>query len=205
MAPGSKMAVATPPGWKPIGTGAKADGTRLPPVEHGGQGLPQMLSMATLEIWNAASMALLCRSTMGAIEALHRHGSGIAGEISCEAGLGRMDRNDELTEPQAGSTVGAATRAERQEDGTYRLFGQKIFITYGEHDLTDNILHLVLAPRLTHRPTPAVFPRSLRPPRRTVRAISLLPDRAQMGIHASPTCTMIMEAASASVPAPSAG
>ena len=85
--------------------------------------------------------------TQGAIDALLHHGT----ETQQETYLRKMVTGEwtgtmNLTEPQAGSDVGAlTTRAVRQDDGTYRISGQKIFITYGEHDLTDNIVHLVLA------------------------------------------------------------
>ena len=108
-----------------------------------------MLAIATFEMWNSGSMAFGIGPTLtlGAIEALEAHATDelkqtylpklISGEW-----MGTMN----LTEPQAGSDVGALrTRAERAEDGTYRIFGSKIFITYGEHDLTENIIHMVLA------------------------------------------------------------
>ena len=106
----------------------------------------------------------------------------------------------QLTEPQAGSDVGALrTKAERAGDGTYRITGQKIFITYGEHDLTDNIIHLVLA-RLPDAPPGTrgislfVVPKFLvnadgsLGARNDARAHSI---EHKMGIHASPTCTMV--------------
>ena len=107
----------------------------------------------------------------------------------------------QLTEPQAGSDVGALrTRAERAADGTYRITGQKIFITYGEHDLTDNIIHLVLA-RLPDAPPGTrgislfLVPKFLLNAdgslgaRNDVRAHSV---EHKLGIHGSPTCTMIL-------------
>ncbi|MBP0588340.1 acyl-CoA dehydrogenase [Paraburkholderia sp. LEh10] len=119
------------------------------PVEYGGQGLPKLVSAPCLEMRKAANLSLAtCPSlTDGAIEALLMAGSSeqkqrylprlISGEWS-----GTMN----LTEPQAGSDLGLLrTRAERQADGTYRIFGTKIFISWGEHDLSGNIVHLVLA------------------------------------------------------------
>ena len=119
------------------------------PREWGGQGLPHALNAACIEMWNSASMAFGIGPvlTMGAVEALAAHGTDelkraylpklVSGEW-----MGTM----QLTEPQAGSDVGALrTKAERAADGSYRITGQKIFITYGEHDLTDNIIHFVLA------------------------------------------------------------
>ena len=100
-----------------------------------------------------------------------------------------------LTEPQAGSDVGALkTRAEPAGDGSYRITGQKIFITFGEHDLADNIVHLVLA-RLPDAPQGTqghlAVPRAQDPARRRarndVRCVSI---EHKLGIHASPTCVM---------------
>src|SRR5471032_2506398 len=100
-------------------------------------------------MWNSASMAFGIGPvlTMAAIDALDAYGSDALkqtylGKLISGEWMGTM----QLTEPQAGSDVGALrTRAERAGDGTYRITGQKIFITYGEHDLTENIIHLVLA------------------------------------------------------------
>src|SRR3546814_15060287 len=84
---------------------------------------------------------------MGAIEALHRHGSEeLKGRYLEKLVSGEWTGTMNLTEPHAGSDLGVLkTRAERRDDGTYRIFGQKIFITWGEHDAADNIVHLVLA------------------------------------------------------------
>ena len=119
------------------------------PVEHGGQGLPKTIGSACIEMLNSAntSFALCPLLTDGAIEALLTAGSPeqqaafipkmISGEWT-----GTMN----LTEPQAGSDLAMVrTRAEPQPDGTFKLFGTKIFITYGEHDMAANIVHLVLA------------------------------------------------------------
>ncbi len=119
------------------------------PVEHGGQGLPKLVGAACLEMQKSANLSLAtCPSlTDGAIEALLMAGSDaqkarylprlIAGQWS-----GTMN----LTEPQAGSDLGLLrARAERQADGSYRVFGTKIFISWGEHDMSENIVHLVLA------------------------------------------------------------
>ena len=119
------------------------------PVEHGGQGLPKTIGAACIEMLNSAntSFALCPLLTDGAIEALLTAGSPeqqhafipkmISGEWT-----GTMN----LTEPQAGSDLAMVrTRAEPQPDGTYKLYGTKIFITYGDHDMAANIVHLVLA------------------------------------------------------------
>ena len=119
------------------------------PVDFGGQGLPKTIGAACGEILNSAnlSFALCPLLTDGAIEALLTAGSDeqkaqylprmISGEWT-----GTMN----LTEPQAGSDLSLVrTRAEPQPDGSYKVFGTKIFITYGEHDMAENIIHLVLA------------------------------------------------------------
>jgi alkylation response protein AidB-like acyl-CoA dehydrogenase len=117
--------------------------------EFGGQGLPKLLSTAVSEMWKASNHAFsLCPMlTQGAIEALM-----IAGTDEQKAAYlpnlvsGEWTGTMNLTEPSAGSDLAAVrSRAEPVGDGTYRIFGQKIFITYGEHDMTDNIVHLVLA------------------------------------------------------------
>ena len=192
--------VTTPPGWKDAYTSWAAAGWNglASPDDYGGQGLPQAVNAACVEMWNSASMAFGIGPvlTMAAVDALHAYGSDdlkaryleklISGEW-----MGTM----QLTEPQAGSDVGALrTKAERASDGTYRITGQKIFITYGEHDLTDNIIHFVLA-RLPDAPAgtkgislfliPKFLPDGTR---NDVRAHSV---EHKLGIHASPTCTMV--------------
>jgi acyl-CoA dehydrogenase len=197
--------VTTPPGWRQAYRDWAAGGWNAlaAPAQWGGQELPQALNAACLEMWNAASMAFGIGPllTMAGVEALVHHGSDalkrtylpklVSGEW-----MGTM----QLTEPQAGSDVGALrTKAERAPDGTYRISGQKIFITYGEHDFTDNIIHLVLA-RLPDAPAGtrglslflvpkfAVNPDGSLGPRNDVRAHSV---EHKLGIHGSPTCTMV--------------
>ncbi len=143
--------VTTAPGWKELYRNWIAGGwnslTGTP--EYGGQGLPTMMSVAVSEMWNSGTLAFAIAPTltMGAVEALEKHASRELKDIYLEKLIsGEWMGTMNLTEPQAGSDLGALrTRAERRDDGTYRIFGQKIFITYGEHDLTDNIVHLVLA------------------------------------------------------------
>jgi butyryl-CoA dehydrogenase len=134
--------------------------------------------------------------TMGGIEALTAHGSEeLKARYLPKVVSGEWTATMNLTEPQAGSDLAALrTRAERAGDGTYRITGQKIYITYGEHDLTDNIVHLVLA-RLPDAPpgtrgislflVPKVLPDGTR---NDLRCHSV---EHKLGIHASPTCTMI--------------
>ncbi len=198
-------AVTMPPGWKQLYRHWTEGGWNglNGPEEFGGQGLPTMLGVAALEMWNSASMAFGIGPTLtvGAVEALEKHASEelkaiyLAKLVSGEW-MGTMN----LTEPQAGSDLAALrTRAERAGDGTYRIFGQKIFITYGEHDLTDNIVHLVLA-RLPDAPAgtrgislflvPKFLPEADGTPgARNDLFCSGLEEK--LGIHASPTCTMI--------------
>src|SRR6201982_2452853 len=119
------------------------------PEAFGGQGLPLAINAVCTEIWSASNIAFgLCPLlTLSAIEALEAHGSDELKKIYLEKLIsgewpGTMRRPD----PQAGSDVGALrTRAERASDGTYRIKGTKIFITYGDHDMSDNIVHFVLA------------------------------------------------------------
>ncbi len=171
--------------------------------EFGGQGLPHMLHVAALEMWNGGSMAFAIGPTLtiGAVEALSVHGSAYLKETYLPKMVsGEWMGSMNLTEPQAGSDLGVMqTRAERRDDGTYRLFGQKIFITYGEHDFTDNIVHLVLA-RLPDAPAGTrgislflvpkfrVNPDGTLGPRNDAHCHSI---EHKLGIHASPTCTMI--------------
>ncbi|WP_404290378.1 acyl-CoA dehydrogenase [Microvirga sp. RSM25] len=192
--------VTTAPGWKQAykawtGAGWNA----LPgPVDYGGQGLPTLLNSACVEMWNSASMAFGIGPilTMGAIEALIAHASDDLKSRYLEKLVsGEWTATMNLTEPQAGSDLAAIrSRAEPSGDGTYRITGQKIFITYGEHDLTDNIVHLVLA-RLPDAPAGTrgislfLVPKFLPDGKRNdVRCHSI---EHKLGIHASPTCTMI--------------
>src|SRR4051794_37282540 len=169
--------------------------------EHGGQGLPWTLAMAVQEMWQSANMAFaLCPMlTQGAVEALTIHGSDELKEIY----LGKLISGEwtgtmNLTEPAAGSDLAAIrTKAER-EDGHYRISGQKIYITYGEHDFTDNIIHMVLA-RMPDAPPGIkgislfVVPKFLVNPdgslgdRNDLRCVSL---EHKLGIQASPTAVM---------------
>jgi alkylation response protein AidB-like acyl-CoA dehydrogenase len=192
--------VTTPPGWKEAYTSWAAAGWNglASPADFGGQELPHAVNAACIEMWNAASMAFGIGPvlTMAAVDALHAYGSDALKQKYLEklisgVWMGTM----QLTEPQAGSDVGALrTKAERAGDGAYRVTGSKIFITYGEHDLTDNIIHFVLA-RLPDAPSGTkgislfLVPKFLEDgTRNDVRAHSL---EHKMGIHASPTCTMV--------------
>ena len=191
--------VTLPPGFKEAYR-AYVDGgwgTLAGPPEQGGQGLPLGLATVVMEDLGSANMAfsLVMMLTPGAVEALRHHGSDeLKARWLPKLVTGEWTGTMNLTEPQAGSDVGALkTRAERGPDGTYRLRGQKIFITYGEHDLADNIVHLVLA-RLPDAPggtrgislflVPKILPDGSR---NDLRCVSI---EHKLGIHASPTCVM---------------
>ncbi|MEP9358395.1 acyl-CoA dehydrogenase [Sphingomonas sp. KR3-1] len=179
-------------GWGTIGS----------PAEHGGQGLPVSLSIAVLETLGTANMgfALAPILTVGAVEALLHHGTpeqqaAYLPHLSTGAWTGTMN----LTEPQAGSDVGALrTTATPLGDGSFKIKGTKIFISFGDHDMADNIVHLVLARtpgapagtkgislflvpkfRLNEDGTPGDF--------NDVRTVSI---EHKMGLHASPTCVL---------------
>ncbi len=197
--------VTMPAGWKDVYTAWATSGWNALPAkeEFGGQGLPALINAPCLEMWNAASLAFALGPllTCGAIEALTVHGSQELKGMYLEklvsgAWMGTMN----LTEPQAGSDLAALrSKAERHADGSYRITGQKIYITYGEHDLTDNIIHLVLA-RLPDAPAGTRGISLFLVPKFLVNADGSIGARNdvrcsgvehKLGIHGSPTCTMV--------------
>jgi acyl-CoA dehydrogenase len=192
--------VKTAPGFKDAYTDWAASGWLALPAEeaHGGQGLPILLNAGCTEIWNAANMAFALNPllTMGAIEALTAHGSkDLQERYLAKLVSGEFTGTMNLTEPQAGSDLaGLRTKAERAGDGCYRITGQKIFITYGDHDMTANICHLVLA-RLPDAPPGTrgislfLVPKVL--PDGTANDVRCHSIEHKLGIHASPTCTMV--------------
>jgi len=168
---------------------------------HGGQGLPWLVTAATMETWIAANTAWSLGPilTIGAVELLSEHGS----EAQKKTFLPKLISGEwtgtmNLTEPQAGSDLGALKTRAVPDGDHYRITGQKIFITYGEHDYTNNIVHLVLA-RTPDAPEGSkgislfIVPKFLvgadgNPgARNDLRCISL---EHKLGIHASPTCVM---------------
>ncbi len=170
--------------------------------KYGGQGLPWALAFPIQEMWQGANMSFgLCPLlNQGAVEAIHAHGSGeqkdkylpklISGEWA-----GTMN----ITESQAGSDLGLiATKAKIQNDGSYKIYGQKTFITYGDHDLTENIIHLVLA-RIENAPKGVagislfIVPKIL--DEGTVNFLKPIGLEHKLGIHASPTCSMDFDGA----------
>ena len=191
--------VTTAPGFKDAYKQYCEGGWNAVPFDpdFGGQGLPWLMSFPVQEMWQAANMSFgLCPLlNQGAVDAIHNHGTPeqqafylpklISGEWT-----GTMN----LTEPQAGSDLALLrSKAERAGDGTYKISGQKIFITYGEHDFTSNIIHLVLA-RLPDAPEGTkgislfIVPKFLEDgTRNDLTCVSL---EHKLGIHGSPTCTM---------------
>ena len=178
-------------------------GNIMSPPQFGGQGLPHLLATPVEEMWGAANLAFkLCPMlTQGAIEALET----VASEEIKQRFLPKMVSGEwtgtmNLTEPHAGSDLSLVrTKAVDRKDGTWRLHGQKIFITYGEHDYTDNIVHMVLA-RMEGAPegvkgislfvVPKVLVNADGSPgaRNDVKCASI---EHKLGIHASPTAVMI--------------
>ena len=178
-------------GWNGIGC----------PVEHGGQGLPELLNTATQEMWNSANMsfALCPLLTAGAIEAISRAGSAEQQALFLPKMIGgEWTGTMNLTESQAGSDLSAVRARAVPEGDHYRIFGQKIFITWGEHDMTENTIHLVLArtpaaPEGVKGISLFIVPKFLvnsdgsLGARNDVHAVSI---EHKLGIHASPTCVM---------------
>ncbi len=142
--------VRTPKGFKAAYDQYRDGGWNAVPFEpeYGGQGLPWTVAFAVQEMWQASNMSFgLCPLlNQGAVELLQDHGTDRQKQVYLPKLIsGEWTGTMNLTEPQAGSDVGAVrTKAEKDGD-VYRISGQKIFITYGEHDLADNIIHLVLA------------------------------------------------------------
>src|SRR5579885_266822 len=172
------------------------------PAGFGGQGLPQLLAAAVNEMWQGACLSFgLCPLlTQGVIHALTIHGTGEQKRLYLPKLIsGEWTGTMNLTEPQAGSDVGALkTRAVRQPDGTYRITGTKIFITWGEHDCAANIIHLVLA-RLPDAPPGTRGVSLFLVPKFLVNADGSPGARNdlvctglehKLGIHGSPTCAM---------------
>jgi acyl-CoA dehydrogenase len=196
--------VLTAGGWQQAYTRFVADGWNALscPAEFGGQNLPRVVSALIEEMWQGANMAFsLCPMlTRGAIEAIDLRGSEAQkGTYLSKMVAGEWTGTMVLTEPQAGSDLSAVrTRAKPEGDGRYRLEGQKIFITYGDHDLTGNIIHLVLA-RIVGAPEGVrgislfVVPKFLIDKDGSVGArndVECISIEHKLGIHASPTCVL---------------
>jgi len=204
---GSKLSngkVETPPGWRDAYQRFAAGGwaSLSAAEEWGGQNLPAIVATVAGEIWNSANMGFgLCPLlTLGAIDAIEAQGSeSLKATYLPKMVAGEWSGTMNLTEPHAGSDLSQLkTRAVREADGTYRLFGTKIFITYGEHELTENIIHLVLA-RLPDAPAGTRGISLFLVPKILVNADGSLGAandvvcagiEHKLGIHASPTCVM---------------
>jgi len=196
--------LTTPDGWQDAYTQWKDAGwaALTAPEEFGGQNLPHLLSQAVSEFWNSSNLAFgLCPLlTQGAVDAIADHASDEIKQTYLEKMVsGEWTGTMNLTEAQAGSDLSAVrTKATPNSDGTYAIKGTKIFITYGEHNLTENIIHLVLA-RLPDAPEGTkgislflvpkfILEENGNPGKRNDLICSGIEHK--LGIHASPTCTM---------------
>ncbi|MGI9378946.1 MAG: acyl-CoA dehydrogenase [Methyloligellaceae bacterium] len=196
--------VTFPDGWKDVYDDWVEGGwCALPgPKDFGGQHLPVSVSMACVEIWNSACMSFALNPllTQAAVNALNKFGSDELKATYLEKMVqGQWTGTMQLTEPQAGSDLNALkARAVPRDDGTYRLHGTKIFISYGEHALTENIIHMVLArtpdaPAGTRGISLFLAPKFLLDengnpgPRNDIICSKL---EHKLGIHASPTCVL---------------
>ncbi len=197
-------AVTTPAGFKDAYLQYSKAGWNniLSPTRFGGQGLPHLLATPVEEMWGAANLAFkLCPMlTQGAIEAIDHVGPDLVRQKFLPKMVsGEWTGTMNLTEPQAGSDLSLVrTKATPQPDGTFKLKGQKIFITYGEHDYTENIVHLVLA-RIDGAPEGVKGISLFAAPKFEVKADGSLGARNdvrcvsiehKLGIHASPTAVM---------------
>ena len=199
----SEEGVTTPDGWKEAYqqfAEAGWNGLAFNP-EFGGQGMPGLLSAAVQEMWHSSNMAFgLCPLlTQGAVHAIESHASDDLKQLYLEKMItGVWTGTMNLTEPQAGSDLAAVRATAEPENGHYRIKGQKIFITYGDHDMTENTIHLVLA-RTPDAPAGVkgislfIVPKYLLNDdgtpgeRNDARCVSI---EHKLGIHASPTCVM---------------
>lgn len=199
--------VVTPPGFREAYTKFVASGWGAIgyPLEAGGAGLPWLIGLVVQEMFTSSNMAFSLGPmlTQGGVEALLFHGSDEQRAVYLDKlSSGEWTGTMVLTEPEAGSDVGALrTKAIPNQDGTYSISGTKIFISWGEHDLTDNIIHMVLArtpdaPPGTRGISMFLVPKFLvnhdgtLGERNTLKAVSL---EHKMGIHASPTAVMSFE------------
>jgi alkylation response protein AidB-like acyl-CoA dehydrogenase len=169
--------------------------------EYGGQGLPYALSIPVMEMWQSANMAWgLCPLlSQGAVEAIYHNATAeLKDQYLPKLISGEWTGTMNLTEPQAGSDLAAIRSTAKPEGDHYRIKGQKIFITWGEHDMTENIIHLVLA-RLPDAPAGVRGISLFVVPKFMLNADGSLGERNdakcvslehKLGIHASPTCVM---------------
>ena len=201
--------VSTPPGFKDAYRQFVEGGwgNIMAPVDFGGQGLPALLSTPVEEMWGSANIAFkLCPMlTLGAVEALHRNASDeLKKRFLPNMVSGRWTGTMNLTESQAGSDLSLVrTKAVPQPDGSYRLTGEKIFITYGDQDYTENIIHTVLG-RIEGAPEGVKGISLFVVPKVLVKADGSLGERNavkcvsiehKLGIHASPTAVLAYDGA----------
>jgi acyl-CoA dehydrogenase len=204
-------AVTLPPGWPAAyrdWAGGGWSGMALP-AAHGGMGLPASVAAAAMEMWTggcyALAMGLVLSQT--ASEVLIASGDAALQQTWLPRLVsGEWTATMALTEPQAGTDVGAlTTRAEANNDGSYRLTGSKIFISFGEHDLTDNIVHLVLA-RLPDAPAGTAGVSMFLAPKRLLdeggapgelNAVVCTGIEHKLGLRGSPTCSVSFEGSKA--------
>lgn len=190
--------VTTAPGWKEAYAQYRDGGWNAVPFdpEYGGQGLPYALAFPIQEMWQAANMSFgLCPLlNQGAVEAISHHGSQALKDTYLEKLIsGEWTGTMNLTEPHAGSDIGLIKAKAEPSGDAYKISGQKIYITYGDHDMADNIIHLVLA-RLPDAPDDVkgislfIVPKIM--PDGTANAVKPIGLEHKLGIHASPTCTM---------------
>ena len=172
------------------------------PEEHGGQGLPQTLAVALVDALNGACMSFAIGTTLttGAVKAILHAGTEEQKRLYLDKTItGEWTGTMNLTEPQAGSDLsGVRTKAEPVGDGQYKISGQKIFITYGDHDIAENIVHLVLA-RLPDAPEGTGGISMFLVPKVHVNEdgslgahndVQCVGLEEKMGLHGSPTCVM---------------
>jgi alkylation response protein AidB-like acyl-CoA dehydrogenase len=196
--------VRMPEGWVEVYRAFWESGwNSLPcPVDYGGQGLPTALAMAVTEMWNGANMAFGLNPllTQAGVEAVHKYGSDeLKAKYLPKMISGEWTGSMQLTEPHAGSDLRfMKARAESQPDGTFKITGTKIFITYGEHPLTDNIVHIVLArlpgaPEGTKGISMFLIPKFLVNDDRSLGGrndVHCAKLEHKLGIHGSPTCVL---------------
>lgn len=171
------------------------------PVEYGGQGLPEVYTTAACEMWNSADMALALAPvlSLGAAMAINAHGSAEQKQTYLEKMYsGEWTGTMNLTESGAGSDLGVMKARAVLDGEHYRIYAQKIFITWGDHDATDNIVHLVLA-KLPDAPSGSRGISLFIVPKFLLNADGSLGERNdawpvstehKLGIHGSPTCVM---------------
>ncbi len=195
--------VTTTPGWIDAYNAYRDGGWNAVPFdpEFGGQGMPYALAFPIQEMWQGANMSFgLCPLlNQGAVEAINHHGSDEQkAQYLPKLIEGTWTGTMNLTEPQAGSDLGLVRTKASKHGKAFKISGQKIYITYGEHDLAENIIHLVLA-RIDGAPDDVkgislfIVPKYLDDgARNDVKCIGL---EHKLGIHGSPTCTMEFDGA----------